>query len=453
MQLTILVPTISRNAGGLFESVRHLHQTIGRTCPTVIMSLKDEYTETDLHAWDPLTVKTFPHLGPLSVGFSPKMGDAIRGLNADLLHVHGIWYGTSIASSSFRRNTGKPNIVSPRGMLDPWALTNSRWKKRIAAVLFEDQHLHGATCIHALCQSESDSIRAYGLKNPIAIIPNGVGLPERQGGSRKSEIGDRKSQAADAGVFREENQSQGTRYPLPATRNAPLRLLFLGRLHPKKGLVQALKAWHSTLDARRSTPPWQFVIAGWDQGGHEAELKRLATELGISWTDIRDIEPKVPISAFSSQLSGFSLLFTGPAFGEEKAALLRSADAFILPSLSEGLPMSVLEAWAYGLPVLMTPECNLPDGFAADAAVRIGAEDAKKAESGKLKAESCGNIEGGLHALFEMSDADRVAMGERGRSLVENRFTWPKIAAQMKEVYEWVLGGGHPPDCVQKGRA
>ncbi len=187
------------------------------------------------------------------------------------------------------------------------------------------------------------------------------------------------------------------------------------------------------------------MIAGWDQGGHEAELKRLCRELSLRYVEGRGsrVEGLRRESSYEADV-----VFFGAAFGEEKDALLRSADAFILPSLSEGLPMSVLEAWAYGLPVLMTPECNLPEGFAAGASVRIGAEDANKAESGKLKAESCGNIEGGLRELFEMSDADRAAMGERGRRLVEDRFTWPKIAAQMKEVYEWVLGGGPKPGGV-----
>ena len=96
--------------------------------------------------------------------------------------------------------------------------------------------------------------------------------------------------------------------------------------------------------------------------------------------------------------------------------------------------MSVLEAWAYGLAVLMTPECNLPEGFAADAALRIET--------------TVGSIAQGLDVLFSMSDADLDAMGARGRSLVEERFTWKKVAAQMAGVYEWMLGGGTPPECV-----
>ena len=129
------------------------------------------------------------------------------------------------------------------------------------------------------------------------------------------------------------------------------------------------------------------------------------------------------------------ILFHGPAFGDEKKELLNSADAFILPSLSEGLPMSVLEAWAYGLPVVMTPECNLPEGFDAGAAVRIttGLE----------------GVAGGLDELFSMSDSDLRSMGARGRELVRGRFTWQTVATQMREVYEWTLGAGAAPSCVR----
>jgi glycosyltransferase involved in cell wall biosynthesis len=114
---------------------------------------------------------------------------------------------------------------------------------------------------------------------------------------------------------------------------------------------------------------------------------------------------------------------------------LRSADAFILPSFSEGLPMSVLEAWAYGLPVVMTPECNLPEGFASDAALEI------RSGEGSFQVSDF-SFQHGLRALLEMSGAQRGSMGMRGRRLVEERFTWPKIAAQMKALYEDVLNAG-----------
>jgi poly(glycerol-phosphate) alpha-glucosyltransferase len=206
-------------------------------------------------------------------------------------------------------------------------------------------------------------------------------------------------------------------------------LLYLGRIHPKKGLVNLLRAWKQTLNAQPSIlNSWVLALAGWDQGGHEDELKRLAAELGVAWQDARELP------AATEQKEGSSVLFLGPQFNEAKAACYRSCDAFILPSYSEGLPMAVLEAWAYGRPVLMTPECNLPEGFAAGAAIRIET--------------SVPGIAQGLEQLARSPSADLRVLGDNGRRLVAIRFSWPKIALEMKAVYQWALGGGPKPDCI-----
>jgi glycosyltransferase involved in cell wall biosynthesis len=139
------------------------------------------------------------------------------------------------------------------------------------------------------------------------------------------------------------------------------------------------------------------------------------------------------LKTLSPDAEDADVLFYGAAFGEEKEALLRSADAFVLPSFSEGLPMSVLEAWAYGLPVVMTPECNLPEGFASRAAVEI------RSGAGSFQTSDF-SFQQGLRTLLEMSDHERAVMGMRGRRLVEEKFTWQKVAAQMLGLYEDVLG-------------
>jgi len=143
----------------------------------------------------------------------------------------------------------------------------------------------------------------------------------------------------------------------------------------------------------------------------------------------------VSSSDHSSFAIRHSVAFLGPLFGEAKAAAYRNATAFVLPSLSEGLPMVVLEAWAFAKPVLMTPECNLPEGFQANAALRIGTD--------------APSIATGLRELMAMSDAQRIDMGAQGRALVSKKFLWPRIGEEMRSVCEWVMNGGTAPASVR----
>jgi len=354
------------------------------------------------------------------------MGDEILAAKPEVIHTHGLWTQGSMVGPHASRRANIPYLVSPHGMLDPWALCNSPWKKRLAGMVFENSHLRGAACIHALCESEAQAIRSYGLRNPVCVIPNGVDLPAEE----LSVIGSPLSVIASESASKacKPNRQQ-------TTDNGQRILLFLGRLHPKKGLVNALRAWDTCLRSTIRDPrssDWTFVIAGWDQGDHEAALKRLCSELGLAFAETSAgdylTDDQEPITHNSP------VVFVGPAFGEQKDQLLRRASAFILPSFSEGLPMSVLEAWAYRLPVLMTDHCNLPEGFAADAALRIDTDAASLAE--------------GMRLLLHSPICDLRSLGANGRALVERQFTWPQIAAQLHDVYEWVLGGGQRPGSV-----
>jgi poly(glycerol-phosphate) alpha-glucosyltransferase len=206
-------------------------------------------------------------------------------------------------------------------------------------------------------------------------------------------------------------------------------LLFLSRIHPKKGLVNLLKAWAETRNAERgkgTADEWVLAIAGWDQGGHEAELKRLCGERQIIFADVR--EPR-PVAGGPG-----SVVFLGPQFNAAKAACYEQCDAFVLPSFSEGLPMVVLEAWAHSKPVLMTPECNLPEGVQGGAALVAAATEA--------------GMVSGLRDLLQMPAVQRLAMGRRARQLVEERFTWARVGEQWRTVQEWMVGGGSKPDCM-----
>ena len=418
-----LTGSVSRNAGGLYESVRRLVQSLAATGMEVrVFGIEDEHTAADIGAWSPVPVQAFRIVGPRQFGFSPRFVRALEEFSPDLLHTHGLWLYPSIATKHYRRRRSVPRIVSAHGMLDPWAVRNSRWKKVIAHFLYEGAHLRDASCLRALCESEARSIRQFGLKNPIAIIPNGIDLPDLTG----------------AGMSKPEILKLGGQHA--AGRPGPWRgrvepgqkvLLFLGRIHPKKGLVNLMKAWGEIQNSKsknQDSAGWVLAVAGWDQDGHEAELKRLCAGLQIPFTDVRDQPPS------STPHPPASVIFLGPQFNEAKAACYAHCDGFILPSFSEGVPMVVLEAWAYGKPVLMTPECNLPAGFARGAAIRI--------EPG------VDSIVQGLREFFQASADQRRILGENGLRLTREQFAWPVLGREMADLYQWLLGGGTKPGCV-----
>ncbi|MGC4048698.1 MAG: glycosyltransferase [Paludibaculum sp.] len=377
----VLTASISRNAGGLQHSVRRLTQQVNSESnqwDTLVLATEDEFTREDSKAWGRVSLSMSELRGPRAFGYSSGWLRNLEEWRPDLVHVHGIWMYPSVAALNWHRRTKQPYIVSTHGMLDPWAVRNSGWKKRLGALLYEGRHLRRAACLRALNPQEAQAMRSYGLDNPICVIPNGVDLPPASTGA--------------AGSRRSEPDS-GER-----------TCLFLGRLHPKKGLPGLLSWW-----AKEKPERWRLVIAGWDQNGHEEELRRRVEMLKLT----------------------ASVTFAGPVFGEQKTAMFRQADAFVLPSFSEGLPVAILEAWAYGVPVAMTDECNLLEGFAAQAAVRITADGE------------------GLDQLLAMDPAGRSEMGARGRRLVEERFTWDRVAREMVGVYDWILGRGPRPACVK----
>lgn len=360
----------------MFESVRGLAGGLqgGENWRVSIVAPENGFSDDDRLGWDGFDLRlargASSHLRPKAAAALGRLIDA----GVDIVHIHGVWGvgGLAVLRELFLRGDAPPRlVVSPHGMLDPWAMAQSRVKKTIARRLWVDRLLRRAGCLHALCEAEAMSIAAIAPASPVCVVPNGVQLPS-------------------FGESATERQAN---------------VLFLGRLHPKKGLGPLLEGW-AVSSARHAG--WRLDIAGWDDGGYEPELKATSASLGLEQ----------------------SVRFLGPVFGERKEALLRQAGVFALPSFSEGLPMAVLEAWSYGTPVLMTDGCNLPEGFAAGAAYRCGPEPQ--------------SIAAGLDALTIGVDIDRRAMGSRGRALVEQRFGWSLVAGRMSAVYDWLLGGSMP---------
>lgn len=404
MRVLTVLESVSRADGGIFEAERSMQCALVKAggVEVRVVGLRDEFTEADAGSWGALRPRVAEVNGPKGIGYARGFA-GLLDTDVDLAYAATLWKYPSWAVLNWQKKTGKLVVVAPHGSLDAWALNNSRWKKRLAAWFFKDEQLRRASCFRALCVAEADAIRAHGLRQRIEVVPNGVELP-------------------DLSTTEDTENTEGKR-----------RLLFLGRIHPKKGLVGALRAWADIQNPNsqsQDSKQWQFVIAGWDQEGHEGELKRLCGDLGLK---IFSSPRQENLKLQTPSPEAADVLFLGPTFGMEKRSLLRSADAFILPSFSEGLPMSVLEAWAYGLPVLMTPECHLPEGFTRGAALEI-----RSGEEGGPGSDF--SFQEGLRVLLVMSDRERALMGARGRKLVEEKFTWPKIASQMLALYEDLLG-------------
>lgn len=375
IRVGMLAGSLTRSGGGVAESVLAAAEALRAIDGFEVELFCLDMDEPAIETGGP-PPRLFRPAGPAAFGYAPGLSAALAGADLDVLHVHGIWMYMSVAARQWKAQSGRRYVVSPHGMLDPWALANSGWKKRLAGILYERGSLRSADCLHALCEAELASIRDFGLRNAVCIVPNGVAP----------------AAAADA------------RLP-PWRRSLPEHaaiLLYLGRLHPKKGAHDLIAAWSAVRPhpARRARP-WHLVIVGDGPAAYVAGLHRLA-----------DGAPDIHL--------------LGPRYGEEKRAAFRAADAFVLPSLSEGQPIAVLEAWAHGLPCLLTPDCNLPEGFAARAAIRIAPGPSGIAE--------------GLVSLFVMTPRARRDMGNAGVRLTRTRFSWPMTARSLAGVYRWLAG-------------
>lgn len=383
MRVAFLSPSVSRTGGGIFEIVRSLAQALvsGGHAEVDVYGLTDEFSDADRPAWGSVPVHTFPARGLHRFGYAPELQAALMQDRYDLVHLHALWQHASIVTSRYAQRRQVPSIITLNGMLDPWAVQHSPWRKRVAWRVFERANVDQAACIQVNTLSEAKSAKQFGLANRFAVIPNGILLPDRA-----------------------ETRSVGQ-------RSDPKRLLYLGRLHAKKNLIALVEA---VALLGQAFAGWQLDIVGWDQGNYAARIRECIAALGLDG----------------------SVAIHEPEYGAEKDARLCAADAFILPSHSEGLPMAVLEAWSHAKPVVMTAACNLEIGFTAGAALEcdVTAEGIAKA----------------LSQLLTMPDAERTVMGRSGRALVERQFTWPSVADDMAATYRWVLGQADAPKCLLK---
>jgi glycosyltransferase involved in cell wall biosynthesis len=350
----------------------------GARSPVVGFCDQREYSMSTAHPrWDVTCVNA----DRLRWMFDPKqrshLKQVIRG--ADGVHIHGIWETHCAIAADLAHACRRPYVLSAHGMLERWALQHKRLKKALYATLVETRNLRRANCLRALTRAEVNDYRRIGLTNPVAVVPGGVAIP------------------ADAS-------------PIPFIEKHPNLVgkrivLFLGRLHQKKGLTLLLRAWASCAPL---CGDGHLVVAGPDFDGTCAKLESMVDEMGIRQT----------------------VTFPGMLAGPMKWSALAAASLFALPSFSEGFSVAVLEALGMGVPVIVTRRCNIPEVAEHGCGWVVEPEQAA--------------LDTALQEALRSPTLELQRIGERGRALVQSRYTWSVVGRQMAEVYRWVLGGPRP---------
>ncbi|RUL88150.1 glycosyltransferase [Tautonia sociabilis] len=316
-------------------------------------------------------------------GPEADLASAVRG--AEVVHIHGLWQGHSRRGAAAARRYDVPYLIAAHGMAEPWALRQKALKKRIYTALIEGPNLRGASCLHALSRPEIGHLRALAPEATVCFVPNGVDLSPFDDLPPRAELEAEHPELA--GKF---------------------LLLFLGRLHPKKGLDLLAEAMGAL---GPDHPELHLLLAGNDDGALSPFLGRMAAlELSDRVTRL------------------------GHVAGPSARRAWGAADAFILPSYSEGFSMAVLEALAARLPSLITTACHFPE--------------LARAGGGLVVEPDVPAVTAGLRELLERSPDERADLGRRGRELVEQHYTWDRQADRLAEVYRYLSGGGPRPEAI-----
>ena len=357
MKVVLVIKSIARKNGGPSRSVQGMAAALNRAGVETWLLTLDRGEEPWIEG-----VKNFVNGGDL--------GLVLAEVKPDIVHLNDLWQPALHRCAAMCRRRGVKYVMAPRGTLAPWALSVKKWKKRIAWWLYQRRDLELAAALQATAASEAEQFRAMGLKNPIIISPNGVELPE----SRKCECE----------KARTEKQERVA--------------VFMGRLHPGKGLLTLAEAW-----AKVRPQGWRMVVVGPDRYNHKKDIVAKLEELGI-----RD-----------------EWQFVDMVGDEEKWKYYRQADLLIHPSVSENFGITIAEGLAVGLPVICTRGTPWQD----------------------IEEHKCGwwidigvvPLTQALQAAVALSDEDCQAMGERGQKLIKEKYTWDAAVKTMIRGYKEVL--------------
>lgn len=375
MKITHVISSITRTAGGPSSYMKSLIEALNGKVQQQLISFVGN-NNIPIEAQLDMVLCEQKN-GP--VFYSKAMKRKLLSSGADIFHGNGMWEYPVHAMAKVARQQKKPYIISPHGMLEPWSLKQGKWKKLLALTIFQKKDLKHAACLHATAPLEAINLRSLGCKNPIAVIPNGVHLEE---------------------------------YPLKKKNNVSTsrKILFLSRIHPKKGIELLIEAWSQI--PNNIVHNWSIDIIGNGDQEYITLLNQMIKEKGLQ----NSIQIKAPI------------------YGEEKIAAYQQADLFVLPTHSENFGIVIAEALACGTPVITTKGTPWKDLETHECGwwINIGVSPLKSA----------------LKEALSLPPEKLVAMGINGHKLVEQKYSMQAVSEQMYQLYEWIINKTEKPDFV-----
>lgn len=295
----------------------------------------------------------------------------------DVIHIHGIWHFLGLIVGKKARALGIPYLVMPHGMISPSALSSKRWKKLLYYRIIEQRHLRNASgLIYTNPEEERLATTIIGIKQTDYIVPLAVDAPtsEQQKSHSKKLFNQR----------------------FPSTEGK-INILFMSRLHERKGVFLLLEAFQKVL---ASEPEARLLIAGTGQKKAVRRLHELCNKLEING----------------------SVQFLGPVYGEQKNLLLSHCDIYVLPSIQESFGLALVEAMAFGLPVITTKNVNIY-------------RDIDKSQAGIIIDLEISNISNMILKLYRDPQLCKI-IGEQAKRFVSENFSWRKSSTILLNIFK-----------------
>lgn len=375
LRICQIVPYISNEISGPSYSVPSLCTAITELNYQII--LVTLFKENKTTKWPIELVQHKPGLFLSKIGWSNEANKWFKNNIKDyeIFHSNGLWMFPNVTPLKLAAKQRKKCVISPRGTVNEVALKYSKIKKFLFYNFFQKKVLKNADLIHVTSEIEYNDVRKFGLNQPVAIVPNGVDIPKIRYKKHKT-------------IF---------------------KLIYLGRIHPKKGLENTIKAW---VTVEKFFPNWTFEIAGRGEKNYEDKIKKIISDAKLK-----------------------SIKYIGPLYGSVKIKFIQTADVLIMPSYNENFGMVAAEALSNNTPVI----CG------------------KNTPWKGVTVKNCGwhiendpyTLENTFIKIFKMSKSDLLDKGKKGRLWMKKEYSWQQVAKKMIQSYEWLISKKNKPDWVR----